>query len=445
MTIHTQKIIQGLPPRIHAGPPAPSPPKFGIIGPEAISMLVTDTTSVLIPKLLIARTDINAFEDIFLECAENVPFYVVIPLVARQLFAKAFGKLNLSPNETKALSNSLKEGNPRQKEQSIIGTSLKNLLARAEKAHITIPSRVIAAKAGTILGALSLAGAVEYMVQHSKNVATAKAYRVKDFTTVAGLQNYQTPENNADPVEKAKKRALQTGATTLGLIGGAFALPVLIRRSGKVRQIAESILKQFDFGHHGLFDMSKPLLLLLALTGFASYLDASRDKLEFKENLTRVPIIIGFYMAGKEALSNLLAGFLQQMKVPFRGKQTAIKNIVPFLDRKLLFKDSFLDLNMVKSSEELSQGLSRIQHLSADVRDAIVRRHQGITLGSRLFTILIMGILFNKLLYQATQARHDKSKPAGPAPAGNPLKPGPVFNYMNRAKAGDYSFNSFVH
>ncbi len=383
----------------------PLRPRFqaGILKPEAIQGLIVDTLGILGPKLVVARGDLNRKEEWALEGLEDIAFYFAVPLAGQYAFAPLF----------KRLASSLGHNLP----QLSIGKALTT-------ANQNNPF-LLGAKASTLLATIAVAAGLEYMVPHIKNVITAKAYNTKNFTAVANLETARTEvkKGEVDPVQKARKRVVPVIATMAGLIGAATLLPALVIKNGGLRQAANFFVKHFDFGRSSAFDMSKPILAILALVGLGGYMDAARSKLELKEVATRVAVFtIPYYLFGKELVGNALARILQNQFVKEGGKRIRIKQLVPFLDAKLP-KTSFLDFNKVISDVDLVQKLDKLR-LSAAVKSAIIGKHQFLNYAKFGLSALIVGVLANLVAYHQTRKSHEKEQQL--TFAGQQEKPSPA-------------------
>jgi hypothetical protein len=255
-----------------------------LFSPAQLQQLGIDTTTVLAPKMPFVRSKAQLFEEIFLEVVEDLAFYLTVPLVAPLLAKKLFAK-------------------PLGTTEDAIGTRLGRKAMQA-------PKQLIAAKAGTLLGALAVASAFEYMIQPVKAAITAKKFKIKNFTAVAGLEEGRTQlkEGESDPILKAKRRGWQTAlVTAVALLGAAFA-PKAILRNEKLLAAARKAIKYVDFdSRENTFGLSRSLLALVIGSGVASYLDAARDSLERKETATRLLFVVPGLLFGKALANDLLA------------------------------------------------------------------------------------------------------------------------------------------
>lgn len=400
-------------------------PKFQGIPPNAMSQFTLDLLGVWAPKIPLTRSKAQFFEDAFLENVENGAFYFAIPFTA-PLFAKGINWLSrqVDPHSAEKLATNQ------------IGSSWKALGTTAEQAT----AKLVGAKMGTLLAVLSFAAGYEYMIQHVKNVITAKEFKTKNFAAVAGLEasKLQAQAGEMDPVEKTKRRAWQVGGLMAGTFGLAAAMPFLVKNSRALEAFSKKVLTYVNFnsgkGHH--FDITKPLLATLAGIGAVSYIDASRDSLERKENATRLAFVIPYMLFGKEMAGNLLASLLQNTKLDIGGENRVekkkIKDILKafkdssgkplsFLEQeniwnpKVLFnkfisKDSPMNVGMFRST--LGEELEKIpaRKLAGPIKEAISNRLFLITIGSYGLSALACGLGINWLAYQQTKERHRRQQ-----------------------------------
>ncbi|MBY0404667.1 MAG: hypothetical protein K2X66_12260, partial [Cyanobacteria bacterium] len=362
--------------------------KFEGIGPNAISQFVADTLGVWAPKMPFVRSKTQFFEDTFLEFVEDAAFYFTVPLAGQYLLAPIFNKL---------VGLTEKDG------VQAIGTSVRNLGATASK-------ELIAAKSGTLLGALALAGGFEYMIQHAKNVITARHFKTKNFTAVAGLEKptESTTHNEEDPVQKAKRRLFQVGTVVAALSGASLILPFAIKSSPTLVKVAKNILHHIDFSSKSTFDLTKPILAVLIATGVVSYIDAARDSLERKETATRLLFVVPYLLFGKDIAANLLGKFFENQSVGKGADKFIIKDKVRFLD-KAIKQESFLNFNIVKPSifEEV-QGLE----IANTLKEAILSKHHQIKTSSYLLSALAIGCGLCLLTNYQTKQRFNKKQEA---------------------------------
>lgn len=368
-------------------------PRFsGVFGQEALQGLAVDTLGILGPKLVVARGNMNRTEEWVLEGLEDVAFYFAVPLAGNYVFGKAFSAL-------------LKRQGLDAGKQFLSGA-----LEKAPKA--LAHNRFLAgAKTGTLLSTVALAAGIEYLVPHVKNWITAKAYKTKNFGAVAALEESRTQleEGETDPVDKAKRRILPVAAAVAGAVAVGFALPFLASRVGGVAAASRFVGKHFNFGQGSAFDMSKPILAVLALVGLAGYIDGARNDIERKELLTRVGVFtIPYYLFGKELVGNALGHWQQNTKIDVNGVMTPIKNLVPFIDKNLP-KTSFLDFNRVVSDTHVVDVLKR-KAVSSEVISKVVGKLNFIWYSKFVLSALVVGVLSNLLAYHQTRQRYAAKK-----------------------------------
>lgn len=412
------------------------PPRFGFLGipPNAMQQFAVDTMGVWAPKapVSLTRSKLQFFEDTFLEFVEDGAFYFTIP-IAGLILAKTINKL---------YGLDLKG----DKVQKRLGTSLKDLSHHWPN---EVTNKLIASKSGAAFGALGAALAFEFMIQHMKNVVTAKQFKTTNFTGVAGLEKSRTSihDGEDDPVAKAKKRSLQVGGLTATTILGALLLPKMIGHFNW-HGAAAKVLKHFDFESNlkkgAYFDTQKRFQALLTLVGLAGYLDASRDKLEWKEQLTRLGVVIPYLMFGKELTGNALASLsnrffkLKVDNVDNKAKDGHIQEVslsvqkfcdqhhIPeslrhhfsFLEDQSLInkvKDKSLNLSLVK--ENMADGFTKLEkaltqaniHLAPElmnsIKEQMVTRMGKINMGSYLLSAAICGVGINLIAYKMTKER----------------------------------------
>ncbi len=373
-------------------PPAHQRPRFGgIFGKEAIQGLIVDTLGILGPKLVVARGSLNRTEEWVLEGLEDIVFYFTVPAVGLYGFSKLF-----------------------QSQLKTLGTKISSVaLGKALPPALLKNRFVLGAKTGTLLATIAVAAGMEFLVPHVRNFITAKAYNAKNFTAVANLEAARSTvkAGESDPVEKAKSRILPVALSVAGLVGLAFCLPKLVAKSSAWQKAAQTFTKYVDFGSSSPFDMSKPILAILALVGLGGYLDATRDKLELKEVATRVALFtIPYYLFGKELAGNLLGRLIQNQHVKLNGKSVAIKSLVPFINPKLP-KSSFLDFNQLVSNTHVVQTLDKLK-LPASVKSAIVGKHTFIGYARFILSALVVGVVANLVAFHQTKQRHQEAQKA---------------------------------
>lgn len=425
----------------------------GMITPEAVRQFVQDTAGVWLPKAPVSLlrnaqpgnqdnpdakkvNKIQFFEDTFLEFVEDGAFYFTIPVVGTAMGA-LIGKLQ---------GISYKD----------IGSSWKDLGIK-NVAKDPISAKLLGAKSGAIIGAVGSAFAFEYMIQHWKNVITAKKFHTTNFTGVAGLENSRTEiaPGEDDPVAKASKRGKQVGALWLASLGAGLAMPTVFAQLAKseTRQIPK-LLQYFNFGSSGksLFDTHKGFQGLLTMVGLASYLDASRDKLEFKEQATRLSVVIPYLLFGQAVAGNLLAKTLERLKLykDLDGNRTSLNKLgVEMLDQggeksmlKAMWKkgikpETVLSLGLNKDSDTFAAAVKKLEgvHISPEVAKKMTNLHgRGLYWGSLALGAAVCGVGINLIAYHQTNQRHKKQQSA---------KIGDQPNKAVRPQAGQTVFQSY--
>ncbi|MCE3236810.1 MAG: hypothetical protein K0Q50_3002 [Vampirovibrio sp.] len=374
-------------------------PKFGssvglgtIIGPNALSQCFTDILGVWVPKLPLVRSKAQFFEETFLEFVEDGAFYFAVPVAAY-----ALQKLPL-----------LNKGHSAE----TIGKGLTGNMDGLTR-------KLVASKFGTLAGALAIAGAVEYMIQHAKNVITAKQFKTKNFTAVAGLEGAQDKAayGEMDPVDKAKRRAWQVPLLFGSVLAAALVSPRLIMKNDKLAAAAKKTLSYIDFGKSP-FDISKSILGILAAIGAVSYVDAARDSLERKETATRLAVVIPYMLFGKELAGFALAKYYENFgKIKVGNEQIKLSDLKkthqfsltngnnPF--KQFLKKETFLDMGVLHKDlapifEELAK---KGKPLNYALVEGLSKISNKIGLGSYLLSAAISGVGINWIAYQQTKER----------------------------------------
>ncbi|HEY9745667.1 MAG TPA: hypothetical protein V6C99_05570 [Oculatellaceae cyanobacterium] len=404
MSISFSTTQHPLPNNNNQSPKAEQLPRFQGVGrlftPMALQQVGIDTGNVLVPKLPFVRSKTQLFEEIFLEVVEDLAFYLTIPiagtLLAERFFAKRFGH---TPQE--------------------IGSRLGRKALEA-------PRNLIAAKAGVFLGAVSIAAGFEYLIQHVKNVITAKKFHTKNFTAVAGFEpgRTQLQSGETDPVEKAKRRIWQTAVLTgAGLLSAVLA-PKSIMKNDRVFATAKKLIQYLDFGKrpgNAPFDLSGPILGLVIGSGVISYIDAARDNLERKETATRLLFVVPGLLFGKALASDLLAWGLERFgKV---GTGTQRKTIQQHLAgtgisfthgnplKKAMSPDTFMDFNVVDESGEALFKKLKETGLPDEIQYGIMKKFNQINFPwSYLVSAGIFGSGVCWLAFRQTKQRYEKQK-----------------------------------
>jgi hypothetical protein len=383
-------------------------PRFGRIGSNAVQSFLTDTAGVYVPKLPFIRSGLQLFEDTYLEGVEDAAFYFTIPTVSDHVFAPLLSNAVDLKGKGLASAASVKDwvGTPIHK----LGPVL-NALPEAEA------RKLIGAKAGTVLGSLGVAAGFEYLIQHTKNWISADVFKAKNFTAVAGLEDRQNKlaEGQHDPVAKAKRRFKQVGAAVAGTTLGALAVAKGVQNGVIPTTVAKNSLKWMDFGN--VFDLSKPLQAALVGVGVVSYLDAARDKLEFKETATRLGMVVPYLLVGKELSRNALAWGLERVKLP--TEKVAIHQLknadgsrFSFFDAKPknpFAAETFLNFDRVKST--IAPEVEKLA-ISPESKQLINRLYKGIGTGQYLLSAVGMTAFVCLLTYSQTRQRYKQQQEA---------------------------------
>ena len=416
-----------------------------MITPESIKQFAQDVAGVWLPKAPVsllrnAQPDENGdstaknlnkiqfFEDTFLEFVEDGAFYFTIPVVGTMMGGLiAAVQQKLDKNFTH---------NGKVIGYKDIGKSWKDL-GYANLAKAKVPAHLLGAKSGALIGAVGSAFAFEYMIQHWKNVITAKKFHTTNFTAVAGLEKSRTniAPGEDDPVAKASKRGKQVAALWATSLGVAVAAPWLFKQFVKEEsKKIPKVLQYFNFGSSGksLYDTHKGFQALLVTVGMFSYLDAARDKLEFKEQATRLSVVIPYLLFGQAVAGNLLAKGLE--RVPFfkdkSGERVNLKKLeLDLLDKggqnstlKAMWQKSkkpetFFNLDLLKGKEDFGKAVDAlvstngVNKITAETAKSIKKLHgAGMYWGSLALGAAVAGVGINLVAYHQTNQRHKKQQ-----------------------------------
>lgn len=383
-----------------------------LAGPSAINQALLDIAGVWAPKLIVLRSYFQFFEETFLEFVEDLAFY----------FSTALAGLGLHGPMAKL--GGLKSKNAAEE----IG---KGLGGKVEDPKVA-SKNLIAAKLGTVLGALGIGSGFEFMIQHAKNVMTATQFHTRNFTAVAGLEGSQNEaaKGEADPVDKAKRRLWQTGLATVGMLAAAFAAPKLVLHNAAVEKGARKFLSYVDFSKGKAFDLSKVFLAVLAGVGAVSYFDASRDSLERKENATRLAVVIPYMLFGKELMNLAVAKFHETFgSIQVDGKEVKLRKLKEQLNfsfikgnpiKKALNKETFLDMGVVRSKDELMQHMDDLtknmekspqtEKWIKGIKEGLSHRSGAIGNSAFYLSAATTGILINLIAYAMTRERFKRQK-----------------------------------
>jgi hypothetical protein len=383
-----------------------------LAGPSAVNQALLDIAGVWAPKLIVLRSYFQFFEETFLEFVEDLAFYFSTALAG---FGLHKPMARLGGLESKNIAEEIGKG----------------LGGKAEDPKVA-SKNLIAAKFGTVLGALGLGSGFEFLIQHAKNAVTATQLHARNFTAVAGLEDPQdkAAKGEMDPVDKARRRLWQTAAATVGSLAVAFAAPKLVLRNAGVEKAARKFLSYVDFSKGKAFDLSKVFLAVLAGVGAVSYFDASRDSLERKENATRLAVVIPYMLFGKELMNLAVAKFHETFgSIQVDGKEVKLRKLKEQLNfsfvkenpiRKALNKETFLDMGVVRGKDELMQhvdditkGLAKTPQTEKwikGIKEGLSHRSGAIGNSAFYLSAATTGILINLIAYAMTRERFKRQK-----------------------------------
>ncbi|MDH4379125.1 MAG: hypothetical protein QE263_04380 [Vampirovibrionales bacterium] len=322
-------------------------------------MFAQDTASVWAAKMTAMRSVIEGLETTFVEFVESGLFYYTAPLVGHLLSRGLHAGLDKAKINVKGADDYVhwrEFGNHMDSiGRTVLGkvndTDFKwNKALHADFIHALKTThtpearwarKLIGLKAGVIVGVFgALIG--EYALNFAKNLLTLKLFKTGDFTDVANLtdRNLKKQDTKNHPTAvKARRRIKQSLWAALGIVGAGSALAFSAAKGGRALTIALGILKKiprwgsFDFnvgfklfgqhkagsfaalrervwfGNHAAgtavptLGLGKLLKYSVITLGGIGYLDASRDKLELKENFTRVwCVVMPYLMFGHNVL-----------------------------------------------------------------------------------------------------------------------------------------------
>lgn len=283
--------------------------------------------AVWAPKAAVSRSIPELAELSFLEFVETAFFYYSMPFFANNVFKNAFSKLAPKAFNPKLLTQTFSE--------------LTKNPANA-KAALPIKAAIILASMGTIVG--------EYSLSFVKNLITEKAFRLNKFSDVVALSHVKDQKKlkgDSPVAQKAYRRLKQCAVIALSMIGGAAVLAKFGANNAVLQKLSRGIVKTFDFEmKHGKFDLSRPQLWGVIWFGVASYLDAARDRLEFKEIFSRVACVVAPYLSvGKELFEKLNLKF-------FGNKYPHILNADKSAAKPL---ETLVQESLKKASQQLTQ------------------------------------------------------------------------------------------
>jgi len=329
-------------------------------------MFAQDTASVWAAKMTAMRSVIEGLETTFVEFVESGLFYYTAPLVGHLLSRGMHAGLEKAKLNSKGADDYVhwrEFGNHMDSiGRTVLGKvnddsfkwtkethkQFTDLVKSGTTAEARWARKLIGLKAGVIVGVFgALIG--EYALNFAKNLLTLKLFKTGDFTDVANLTD-RTLKNqdttNHPTAVKARKRIRQSLWAALGIVGAGTALALSAAKGGRALGIALGILKKiprwgsFDFnvgfklfgqnkagsfaawrervwfGNHAkgtavpTLGLGKLLKYSVITLGGIGYLDASRDKLELKENFTRVwCVVMPYLMFGHNLLVEQLRRF----------------------------------------------------------------------------------------------------------------------------------------
>jgi len=336
--------------------------------------------------------------------------------------------------------------------KDVIGMPMKDLSKEIDKLGLSrdLAGRLAATKAAALIGTVGVAVGLEYMIQHTKNIITAKGFNTKNFAAVAGLEQSQahTKKGLTDPVAKAKKRAKQVAALVAGALGLSVFTPLLLRKNPALLLKTEKFLKVVDCKKN--FDISKPILAFIIGSGVVSYLDASRDSLELKENASRLAVVVPYLLGGRELAKCLIAKSLEKFAKIEVGKQgwkpvkKPLGELVRLVEdnpfRKMCRKESLLETDVVIDKTSLTHKLHSLPFvqdlqkqnkalLAEEVKAAILQKHNiYVQWGSFALSALGCGTLLNWILYRQTQARYKHQQELSQTPAAAQIPSGEAWH-----------------
>jgi len=329
-------------------------------------MFAQDTASVWAAKMTAMRSAIEGLETTFVELVESGLFYYTAPLVGHLLSRGLHAGLEKAKINVKGADDYVhwrefgnhmdsigrtvlgKVNDENFKWNKELHKEFTDLLKNTNTKEARWARKLIGLKAGVIVGVFgALIG--EYALNFAKNLLTLKIFKTGDFTDVANLtdRNLKKQDTKNHPTAvKARKRIKQSLVAALGIVGAGSALALSAAKGGRALNLALGILKKiprwssFDFnvgfklfGQHkaGSFaawrervwfgkhaagtavptlGLGKLLKYSVITLGGIGYLDASRDKLELKENFTRVwCVVMPYLMFGHNILVEQLRRF----------------------------------------------------------------------------------------------------------------------------------------
>ena len=350
---------------------------------------IQDTATNWMPKAAFSRSKADFAEMSFLEFGESALFYYAPVLLGEKVFRKLYtGKL---PEKLK-------------KEVAKPAKLIKN------------NKNIFTKKAAIALACFSIPIA-EYALSFAKNLFTLKVFKTADFEAIANLNHKKKDEKQAKKLEKnAKKHLALSGLVSAGCIVGSIAFATKGKDSKFLQQASEYILTpgakltkkaksqklkniaskylSFDFAdNNGKLALSHGQLTASVTTGLAGYLLAAKDrgKLNFLEDLSRVPLVAFYTVVGSSLLEH---GFKKILKK---------KEVFPELINEKLEVPKLGSLNDLAEKLAKKNGTDKIKEFKKLFRGKAV-----ITGVPFLFSLLVMGAATSGLSRFWTKYRYNQ-------------------------------------
>lgn len=359
----------------------------GVVGNQH-TLFAQSVGSVWLPKALVARSMAEQAEQFFLEFVETALFFYSIPFLAEKAFNPLGHKLAGKAFSSKLLTKTLPE---------LIKHNPNQLKA------------VVPVKAAVIVASLSVICA-EYALSFVKNLQTEKVFRKSKFSDVVNLSQGGLKQDELSPVaQKAYKRIIQCAGVAATCLTAAGLIAAFGSRSKGVYQLSEKLVKNFDLAYEGgRAGLSKALQLPVIWAGVASYIDASRDKLETQEIITRVACVVApYYSFGKELVQRIAVGFFGN-KAPqiLTANKTNVKKFNELAADVLKQAGQKLGSN----GKPLTNG--KLLEEANKLFQPILRAKNNIFWGPQLFGVVVVGFTTALLSQYWTQVRFQKAEEA---------------------------------
>ena len=250
---------------------------------SSLGMFARDTGGCLISRLGLARSKDEAKEIALSESSESALFYFSAPLF------------------TKASANILSKTNNLDKKYLLSDiTSLKNI-------NSDLLKKIKLLKLGQLVSTFGIILPFTYLVPHIKNYTTFLKNGKNKFTSVIGLEkdkNTSDKSKEKEKIQKTVKSSLKAGLITL--LAGFAGLGILKKNNAlynKIEPVMDNILRRFDFSEK--CDLKKIHYgALIYPVSILSYLKASRDKYEKKENIRRFSVTVPLLFFGEKLIQN---------------------------------------------------------------------------------------------------------------------------------------------